>query len=105
MKAVRDCELTGCTNPAVATLTYNYRESTAVIGPLPAHKQPYTTELCQQHALKFNVPQGWTVIRLEYSSEPPAPSQEDLDTLAKSILETARRVRIEIPHDPRITDR
>ncbi|MDO5060388.1 MAG: DUF3499 domain-containing protein [Actinomycetaceae bacterium] len=100
MKAVRDCELTGCTNPAVATLTYNYSESTAVIGPLPTHKQPYTTELCHQHAMKFNVPQGWTVIRLDYSQEPPQPSQADLSALAESIIEAARRHRIDIPRKP-----
>lgn len=105
MTAVRKCELTGCLQPAVATLTYNYGESTAVIGPLPAHKQPYTTELCHQHAVKFNVPQGWQVIRLDYSTQPPAPSDADLSALAESIIEAARRRRqIQLPRDPRRTE-
>ena len=36
--------------PAVATLTYVYRESTAVLGPLATYAEPHTYDLCARHA-------------------------------------------------------
>ena len=46
----RQCSKTGCSGPAVATLTYVYRESTAVLGPLATYAEPHTYDLCSRHA-------------------------------------------------------
>ena len=42
----RQCSKTGCSGPAVATLTYVYRDSTAVLGPLATYAEPHTYDLC-----------------------------------------------------------
>ncbi|MQA33248.1 DUF3499 family protein, partial [Modestobacter roseus] len=36
----RRCSRSGCAQPAAATLTYVYAESTAVVGPLATYSEP-----------------------------------------------------------------
>ena len=55
----RQCSKTGCSGPAVATLTYVYRESTAVLGPLATYAEPHTYDLCSRHAEGLTAPRGW----------------------------------------------
>lgn len=89
------CANFGCEQTAVASLTYDYQEATAVLGPLPPKPQANITEFCEQHANSFTVPQGWQVIRLSYASEPVAPSTADIAALAASIRQAAEKVRKE----------
>ena len=42
----RRCSRTGCKRTALYTLTYVYRESTAVLGPLAAYTEPHCYDLC-----------------------------------------------------------
>ncbi|MFN8079489.1 MAG: DUF3499 domain-containing protein [Kineosporiaceae bacterium] len=91
MGAVRQCSRTACGRPAVATLTYVYSDSTAVLGPLASHAEPHCYDLCAAHAERLTVPRGWEVMRL--STEPfesPAPSHDDLLALADAVREAAR---------------
>jgi hypothetical protein len=70
----------------VATLTYVYLDSTAVLGPLATRPEPHCYDLCQQHAAALSVPLGWEVIRL--ASDPdPAPTTDDLLALADAVRE------------------
>ncbi len=87
---VRRCMRTGCSRSAVATLTYIYSDSTAVVGPLASFAEPHSYDLCEEHALGFTVPRGWTVMRHE--GEFPAPIQhaDDLEALADAVREAAR---------------
>ena len=50
VRSVRRCSRSGCTEPAVATLTYVYADSTAVVGPLATQAEPHSYDLCTQHA-------------------------------------------------------
>jgi hypothetical protein len=50
---------------AVATLTYIYAESTAVLGPLATSAEPHCYDLCQAHTDSLTVPVGWEVVRLK----------------------------------------
>ncbi|MDY5139472.1 DUF3499 family protein, partial [Actinotignum timonense] len=50
MSPLRKCSRTTCQQPAVATLTYQYAEATAVIGPLSPVASPGTFDLCEAHA-------------------------------------------------------
>lgn len=59
----RRCCRPGCPNRAVATLTYVYADSTAVIGPLPAVQEPHAWDLCAAHALRITAPRGWDMVR------------------------------------------
>ena len=86
----RQCSKTGCSDPAVATLTYVYRESTAVLGPLATYAEPHTYDLCGRHAERLTAPRGWEVVRLSSEYAPPAPSTDDLLALANAVREAGR---------------
>ncbi|HWU47828.1 MAG TPA: DUF3499 family protein [Humibacter sp.] len=59
----RPCSKVACSREAVATLTYDYADSMAVLGPLALTAEPHTYDLCSAHAERLSVPQGWQVIR------------------------------------------
>jgi len=82
----RRCSRAGCSQPAVATLTYVYDDSTAVLGPPATQAEPHCYDLCQPHAAALSVPLGWEVIRLAADPD-PAPSTDDLLALADAVRE------------------
>jgi hypothetical protein len=86
----RCCSRPACKRPPVCTLTYVYKDSTAVLGPLAAYVDPHSWDLCETHAARLVVPRGWDVVRL-----PPDPAQEradDLEALANIVRESGRSV-------------
>ena len=70
----------------MATLTYVYDDSTAVLGPLAARSEPHGYDLCSPHARTLSAPRGWEVIRLEVPTT-PEPSTDDLLALADAVRE------------------
>lgn len=81
----RCCSRTACKQPPVYTLTFVYRDSTAVLGPLSAYEEPNTYDLCEKHAARLVAPRGWDIVRL-----PPTPEQEradDLEAIANVVRE------------------
>lgn len=90
VKAVRRCSRPGCDRSAVATLTYVYSESTAVVGPLAIFSEPHSYDLCDDHACRLTVPRGWEVLRSEGDFNDPGPSTDDLLALADAVREAAR---------------
>ncbi|WP_249522322.1 DUF3499 family protein, partial [Modestobacter marinus] len=56
MRQSRRCSRSGCAQPAAATLTYVYAESTAVVGPLATYSEPHSYDLCEFHAERPTVP-------------------------------------------------
>lgn len=74
----------------MATLTYAYADSTAVVGPLAAYAEPHSYDLCEAHAVGLTVPQGWEVVRHDGDFAAPAPSGDDLEALADAVREAAR---------------
>jgi hypothetical protein len=81
----------------VATLTYVYADSTAVLGPLATYAEPHCYDLCEQHAGTLTVPRGWEVLRLAMPATPPQPGPDDLLALANAVREAAWRPA---PADP-----
>jgi hypothetical protein len=73
----------------VATLTYVYAESTAVLGPLATYAEPHCYDLCARHSARLTAPLGWEVVRLEIA-EPAGPTPDDLEALADAVREAAR---------------
>lgn len=59
----RPCSKVTCHNEAVATLTYDYADSMAVVGPLSTTVEPHGYDLCERHAERLSAPQGWQVVR------------------------------------------
>ena len=90
MGLTRQCSKTGCTGAAVATLTYVYRDSTVVLGPLATYAEPHTYDLCARHADRLTVPRGWEVVRLSGDYVPPPPTSDDLLALADAVREAGR---------------
>ena len=90
MRSTRRCSRNGCPRQAVATLTYVYNESTAVVGPLAAFAEPHTYDLCEPHARTLTAPRGWEVVRHEGAFDPPPPTTDDLVALAEAVREAAR---------------
>jgi hypothetical protein len=74
----------------VATLTYVYADSTAVVGPLAAFAEPHSYDLCEQHARSLTAPRGWDLVRHEGDFNLPSPSSDDLIALAEAVREAGR---------------
>jgi Protein of unknown function (DUF3499) len=89
---VRRCSRTACGRPAVATLTYVYADSTAVLGPLATYAEPHCYDLCSEHSERLTAPRGWEVVRLATDTGPARPSGDDLEALANAVREAARPV-------------
>lgn len=87
---MRRCSRTACGRPAVATLTYVYSDSTAVLGPLATYAEPHCYDLCSEHAERLTAPRGWEVVRLAPDLQAPGPSHDDLLALADAVREAAR---------------
>jgi hypothetical protein len=85
----RCCSRTACKHPPVYTLTYVYRDSTAVLGPLAAYTEPHCYDLCEKHAARLVVPRGWDVVRLP--ADPARQRADDLEALANAVMETPAR--------------
>jgi hypothetical protein len=90
VRSVRRCSRSGCTNPAVATLTFVYADSTAVVGPLATYSEPHSYDLCERHALRLTAPRGWDVVRHDGEFAEPHPSVDDLTALAEAVREAGR---------------
>jgi DNA-binding transcriptional LysR family regulator len=85
---VRICSRPGCGQVAVYTLTYVYRDSTAVLGPLAAYVEPHCYDLCSGHAGRLTAPRGWEVVRLPIAEPDPVPTDaDDLEALANAVRE------------------
>ena len=74
----------------MATLTYVYIDSTAVVGPLATTQEPHTYDLCEEHARKLTAPRGWQLVRHVDDYSTPMPSGDDLVALADAVREAAR---------------
>lgn len=74
----------------MATLTYVYADSTAVLGPLALYAEPHCYDLCAVHAGRLTVPRGWEVVRLAPEVLDQGPSSDDLLALADAVREAAR---------------
>ena len=74
----------------MATLTYVYADSTAVVGPLATYAEPHSYDLCEEHAGRLTVPLGWEAVRLDVDGGAVQPSSDDLEALANAVREAAR---------------
>lgn len=73
----------------MATLTYVYAESTAVLGPLATYAEPHCYDLCQVHSERMTAPRGWEMVRIEADAESLRPSSDELEALADAVREAA----------------
>ena len=82
---MRRCSRTACGRTAVATLTYVYSDSTAVLGPLAAYAEPHCYDLCAEHAERLTAPRGWEVVRLAPELVEAASRHDDLLAVADAV--------------------
>lgn len=62
----RICSRVSCAAEAVATLSYDYRDQMAVLGPLAQLAEPHCYDLCARHAERTSAPHGWQLLRYAY---------------------------------------
>lgn len=86
----RRCSKPACRQPPLYTLTYVYRDSTAVLGPLAIYQEPHCYDLCAAHAGRLTVPRGWDVVRLPVEADDEVTADpDDLVALANAVREAA----------------
>jgi Protein of unknown function (DUF3499) len=83
----RQCSRPACKQTALYTLTYVYRDSTAVLGPLAAFVEPHCYDLCARHADRMTAPRGWDVVRLPAVPVDEQEEADDLEALANAVRE------------------
>ena len=88
----RGCSRATCRAMATMTLTYIYADSTAVLGPLATFAEPHAYDLCEFHARKLTVPNGWSVIKEEISQSGSGPTEDDLMAIADVVREAAATI-------------
>ncbi|OKL50211.1 DUF3499 domain-containing protein [Boudabousia marimammalium] len=93
MSIARICAKPGCSARAAATLTYDYGDSTAVIGPLSSKATPRGYDLCSTHAVRFTAPAGWQVVRLVNNFTDVEPTDEEFEELSEAVREAAMRAQ------------
>lgn len=85
---VRRCSKSGCTERAVATLSYNYGERVATLAPLQQYQEPHNYDLCLAHSERLTVPRGWSVVTEELR-QVPSIQDEDFSAIADAIRDVA----------------
>ena len=60
---MRRCSRTACAAEAVATLTFDYADAMAVLGPLATTREQQGYDLCARHAERTSAPVGWQIVR------------------------------------------
>lgn len=70
----------------MATLTFVYSDSTAVVGPLAIVSEPHSWDLCVGHASRITAPRGWELVR-HAGPLPSNPDEDDLSALADAVRE------------------
>jgi hypothetical protein len=93
----RQCSRPACRPAALYTLTYVYRDSTAVLGPLAAFVEPHCYDLCARHADRMTAPRGWDVVRLPLAPVEEEPAADDLEALADAVREATSPLSQEEP--------
>ena len=72
----------------MATLTYVYADSTAVVGPLGTVREPHSWDLCLGHGSRITAPRGWELVR-HAAPLPTNPDEDDLVALAEAVRESS----------------
>ena len=68
----------------MATLTYVYADSTAVVGPLATVREPHSWDLCLAHGSRITAPRGWELMR-HAAPLPTNPDEDGLVALADAV--------------------
>lgn len=59
----RICSKATCAREAVLSLSFDYAERLAAIGPLGPPPAANVQDLCALHGERLSVPKGWLIIR------------------------------------------
>ncbi len=88
----------------MATLTFDYRQSIAVLGPLGTTSEPHAWDLCEFHAGRTTAPRGWEMLRnlpaYSAASVGNAALDDDLTALADTVHERAVREQVRPAPEP-----
>src|SRR6201995_888703 len=82
----RRCCRPGCPHYAVATLTFVYSDSTAVIAPLATSREPHSWVWRVRHPGRIPAPRGWDLVR-HPGPLPTNPDEDDRIALSEAVRE------------------
>src|SRR4029453_5550036 len=82
----RRCCRPGGPHYAVATLTFVYSDSTAVVEPLATGSDPHSWDRGVPHARRIPAPRGWELVR-HAGPLPSNPDEDDLVALGDAVRE------------------
>ena len=88
----------------MATLTYVYSDSTAVVGPMATVREPHTWDLCLGHATRITAPRGWDLLR-HAAPLPTNPDEDDLVALAEAVRDLGQVMVRNAMHGGDLADR
>lgn len=89
----------------MATLTFVYADSTAVLGPLALRAEPGCYDLCAAHSASLSAPRGWELIRLPEAAIDRGPSTDDLLALAHAVRVAGLGNEVETIPEPVVSRR
>jgi hypothetical protein len=72
----RSCARPECSSRANATLSYDYADSSVILGPLADEPHPMSHDLCGVHADSMSVPRGWRLEDWRNVTDLPMSSSE-----------------------------
>jgi hypothetical protein len=72
----RSCARPECSSRANATLSYDYADSSVILGPLADEAHPMSHDLCAVHANSMSVPRGWRLEDRRNVTDLPMSSSE-----------------------------
>lgn len=106
MSPQRSCTRNGCQQPAAATLTFVYADSSAVLGPLAATPEPHSYDVCHGHGARLTAPLGWELVRIAAPSSGRSPQDDDLLALADVVrpLRPLANLDPDVPRRPAKSD-
>ncbi len=80
----------------MATLTFVYSDSTAVVGPLATAREPHSWDLCVNHAGRITAPRGWELVR----HAGPLPTHPDEDDELVALADAVREGGAAVARNP-----
>ncbi|WP_349643224.1 DUF3499 domain-containing protein [Arthrobacter sp. zg-Y1143] len=101
VESLRQCSRSACRQPAVATLTYVYADSTAVLGPLATYAEPHCYDLCAGHSARLTAPMGWELVRLNLDGQSRTPTSDELSALVDAVRERFAETPAEDDDEPK----
>lgn len=87
-------------HPVIATLTYDYQNSTVVLRLLATFVEPNVHDLYDRHAEHLTIPRDWQVMRFVTNFKPTSPPGDNLLALVSAVRRATETRHYAAPKPP-----